>query len=318
MAEVLVEAFIASFPTPPDELILDVDATDDPVYGNQVGRFFHGYYDHYCFLPLYVFCGGQVLVAYLRPSKIDAAKHSRGILKLLVRRLRRQWPDVRIIVRADSGFCRWRMLRWCDRHAVGYVVGLAKNPAVERLGQERITEAREAFEQTRHKQRLFGEVLYGAETWDRRRRVIVKAEHLEQGANTRFVVTNLSGDPQSLYDDMYCQRGDMENRIKEQQLYLFSDRTSCHEFAANQFRVLLSAAAYTLIEHLRRVDLAGTQWACAQADTIRTKLFKVAARVTHSVRRIVLHLCSSYPYQTQFLQLVCRLLPSRNPALHFL
>jgi hypothetical protein len=317
MAEVLVETFIAGFKTPPEQLILDFDATDDPVHGNQVGRFFHGYYDHYCFLPLYVFCGDQLLAAYLRPSKIDAAKHSRAILKLLVQRLRQQWPNVKIVFRADSGFCRWRLLRWCDRHNVGYIVGLAKNSVLTTLGQEWVAEAEEAFERTQQKQRLFGEFLYGAKTWDRPRRVIVKAEHLQQGANTRFVVTNLAGDAQQLYDDTYCQRGEMENRIKEQQLYLFADRTSCHAFEANQFRLLLSSAAYVLIEHLRRVYLDGTEWRRARVDTIRIKLFKVAARVTHSVRRVVLHLCSSYPYQQQLLGIVSRLQPSLNPSLEF-
>jgi len=317
MAEVLVETFIASFKTPPEQLILDFDATDDPVHGNQVGRFFHGYYDHYCFLPLYVFCGDQLLAAYLRPSKIDAARHSRAILKLLVQRLRQQWPDVKIIFRADSGFCRWRLLRWCDRHNVGYIVGLAKNSVLKALGKDLITEAEEAFERTHQKQRLFGEFMYRAQSWDRPRRVIIKAEHLEQGANTRFIVTNVPGEPQRLYDDTYCQRGDMENRIKEQQLYLFADRTSCHAFEANQLRLLLSSAAYVLIEHLRRVYLDGTEWARAQVDTIRIKLFKVAARVTHSVRRVLLHLCSSYPYQHLFLQIISRLQPSLNPALDF-
>jgi len=317
MAEVLVEQFIASFKTPPDRLVLDFDATDALVHGHQVGRFFHGYYDHYCFLPLYVFCGEQLLVAYLRPAKIDAAKHSRAILKLLVQRFRQVWPDVPIVFRGDSGFCRWRLLRWCDRHQVGYIVGLARNPALVRLGQDLITQANVAFEQTQHKQRLFGDLLYGAQSWDRPRRVIIKAEHLDQGANTRFLVTNLSGDPQRLYDGLYCQRGDMENRIKEQQLYLFADRTSCHAFLANQFRVLLSAAAYVMIDHLRRVHLSGTDLARAQVETLRVKLFKVAARVTQSARRVVFHLCSSYPYQALFLQVVGRLQPARNPAFAF-
>jgi len=317
MAEVLVDSFIASFGLPPEELVLDFDATDDRIHGNQVGRFFHGYYDQYCFLPLYVFCGDQLLVAYLRPSKIDGAKHSRAILKLLVQRFRQYWPDVKIIFRGDSGFCRWRLLRWCDRHDVGYIVGLAKNSTLKALGKDLITQAEDAFEQTQQKQRLFGELVYGAQTWDRCRRVIIKAEHLDQGANTRFIVTNLTGDPQGLYDDTYCQRGDMENRIKEQQLHLFADRTSCHEFAPNQFRVLLSATAYVLIEHLRRVYLDGTEWRHAQVDTIRVKLFKVAARVRHSVRRVVFHLCSSYPYQRLFTEIVSRLESTSNPALHF-
>jgi hypothetical protein len=293
--------------TPPEELILDFDATDDPIHGDQVGRFFHAYYDHYCFLPLYVFCGDQLLVSYLRPSKIDAAKHSRAILKLLVRRFRQVWPQVRIIFRADSGFCRWRLMRWCDRHNVGYIVGLAQNAVLRRKAQRWTTKAQARFEKTGQKQRRFGRFRYKAQTWDRRRRVIVKAEHNSQGPNTRFVVTNLTGPSQELYDELYCQRGEMENRIKEQQLYLYADRTSCHAFLANQFRLLLSSAAYVLVETLRRIGLAETQWARAQVHTIRLKLFKVAARVRVSVRRIVFHFSSSYPWQTLFRHVAARL-----------
>lgn len=317
MAEVFVEQFIASHKTPPKELILDFDATDDPVHGNQVSRFFHGYYDHYCFLPLYVFCGEQLLVSYLRPSKIDAAKHSRAILKLLVTRFRQVWPEVKIIFRGDSGFCRWRLMRWCDRRQVGYILGLAKNSVLLKQAQEWIEQAQKQYQQTGQKQRVFAELTYAAGTWDCPRRVIVKAEHLSQGANTRFVVTNLPGDPQELYDDLYCQRGDMENRIKEQQLYLFADRTSCHDFLANQFRLLLSSAAYVLMETLRRVGLADTELAHAQVSTIRLKLLKIGARVRCSVRRIVLHLASGYPFQNLFLQIVERLRRCRPPSMVF-
>jgi hypothetical protein len=307
MAEVFVEQFIASHKTPPHELILDFDATDDPVHGNQVGRFFHGYYDHYCFLPLYVFCGEQLLVSYLRPSKIDAAKHSRAILKLLVTRFRQVWPKVNIIFRGDSGFCRWRLMRWCDRHQVGYILGLAKNSVLTDIAQPWMNQAQKQFQKNSQKQRVFGEFTYAAGTWDRPRRVIVKAEHLSQGANTRFIVTNLPGDPQALYDELYCQRGEMENRIKEQQLYLFADRTSCHDFVANQFRLLLSSAAYVLMETLRRVGLAETELSHAQVSTIRLKLLKLGARICCSVRRIVLHFASGYPYQNLFLRIVDRL-----------
>ena len=280
---------------------------EDPVHGNQEKRFFHGYYDRYCFLPLYVFCGSQLLVAYLRPSNIDAAHHSRAILKLLVQRFRQVWPGVRIIFRGDSGFCRWRLMRWCDRHEVNYIIGLARNAVLERLAQPWRDSSRTRFEQSGQKQRIFGELTYAAETWDRPRRVIVKAEHLPQGENTRFVVTNLAGDPQELYDKLYCQRGAMENRIKEQQLGLFADRTSCHDFVANQFRVLLSAAAYVLMETIRRVGLAQTELAHAQVGTIRRKLLKIGARVVCSVRRIVLHLAGGYPYRAIFAEVLCRL-----------
>jgi hypothetical protein len=304
IAEVFVETFIRSQTTVPEELILDFDPTNDPVHGNQEMRFFHGYYDQYCFLPLYVFCGSQLLVAYLRPANIDGAQHSRAILKLLVQRFRQQWPTVRIIFRGDSGFARWKLMRWCDKHDVGYIIGLARNAVLERLARPWTEVSTAQFTQTNEKQRLFGEFAYGAQTWDRERRVLVKAEHLDQGPNTRFVVTNLAGEPQGLYDEVYCQRGDAENRIKEQQLGLFADRTSCHDFVANQFRVLLSAAAYLLVDSLRRQALADTELAQAQVDTIRLKLLKIGARVVCSVRRVVIHLAESYPLKDLFLRIV--------------
>lgn len=310
MSGVLVETFIRSFDQPPEELVLDFDATDDPVHGNQVGRFFHGYYDGYCFLPLYVFAGDRLLAAYLRPSNIDPSKHTRAILKLLVERLRTAWPAVKIIIRGDSGFCRWRLMRWCDRHHVGYILGLARNQVLEKMAEPFMLAAEAAFDQTHEKQRHFHEITYAAGTWDKQRRVIVKAERLLEGPNVRFIVTNLDGEPQHLYDDVYCQRGEMENRIKEQQFGLFADRTSCHDFLANQFRVLLSAAAYVLIEHLRRTTLAGTELQEAQVSTIRLKLLKIGARLMSSVRRIVLHLAGGYPLAELFRQIAARLVPA--------
>jgi len=307
MAEVLVEQVIALHHKPPEQIVLDFDATDDPVPGQQEGRFFPGYYDHYCFLPLYVFCGEQLLVAYLRPSKIDASWHSRGLLKLLVRRFRQVWPQVKIIFRADRGFCRWKLQRWCDRHDIGYIVGLAKNEVLQCLAEPYLQQAKQQFEQTGQKQRIFAETPYAAATWDRQRRVLIKAEHNSQGANPRFVVTNLGGDAQELYDDLYCQRGDMENRIKEQQLDLFADGTSCHAFLANQFRLLLSSAAYVLLESLRRLGLQGTELAKAQAGTIRLKLLKIGARISCSVRRVVLHLAGGYPLKELFARILSRL-----------
>ena len=231
--EWLLERFVQSFMHTPKELILDFDATDDPVHGKQEGRFFHGYYDSYCFLPLYVFSGSHLLVGYLRPSNIDPAKHAWAILSLLVKRLRQAWPEVRIIIRADSGFCRWKLLRWCDCHKVGYIIGLAKNQRINRSALPLMKEAKDSFDETDEKQRLFTWVEYGAKTWDRERRVIVKAEHTSMGPNPRYVVTNLEGDAQELYEKVYCARGDMENRIKEQQLGLFSDRTSCSRWWPN-------------------------------------------------------------------------------------
>jgi Transposase DDE domain group 1 len=297
IAGVVVDQFIARHDSPPEALILDFDATDDPIHGHQEHRFFHGYYDHHCYLPLYVFCGDELLVAYLRPSNIDAAKHSRAILKLLVQRLRAAWPQVRITIRADSGFCRWRLMRWCDARGIGYVLGLARNRALERLAVDWTERARRRFEQTGQPQRLFGSFSYAAGSWDRSRRVIVKAEHTAQGPNPRFVVANVPGDPREVYEAVYCQRGEAENRIKEQQLDLFADRTSCHRFAANQFRLLLSSAAYLLVQALRRTALAGTELAEAQVGTIRLRLLKVAARVAVSVRRVAFHLASGYPHR---------------------
>jgi hypothetical protein len=305
--ELFVEKFIESFKRPPKELILDFDATDDPVHGKQEGRFFHGFYDGYCFLPLYVFCGSQLLVAYLRPSNIDGAKHAWAILSLLVKRLRRAWPEVKMIMRADSGFCRWRMLRWCEDHKVGYIIGIARNARLNAMASDLMDHAREQYERTGEKQRVFGWIEYAAYTWDRARRVIVKAEHNQGGSNPRYVVTNLPGDPQQLYDQVYCARGDMENRIKEQQLDLFAGRTSCSKWWPNQFRLLLSSLAYVLVESLRRLALKGTELARAQCGTIRLKLLKIGAIVVRNTRRIRFHLSSACPYQQMFFLVAHRL-----------
>lgn len=298
--EEFLNQFIASFQAPPEELILDFDATDDPVHGAQEGRFFHGYYDRYCFLPLYVFCGEQLLVAYLRPSKIDAAKHAGAILKFLVRRLRAVWPEVKMVFRADSGFCRRRMLSWCERNGVGYLVGLAKNSRLLKQAESWRQQAQRQFAATLEKQRVFSEIQYAAGTWKQPRRVIVKAEHGAKGENPRFLVTNLSDHPKALYEEIYCARGDMENRIKEQQLGLFADRTSCHAWWANQFRLLLTSLAYVLLESLRRVGLAGTELARAQCATLRVKLLKIGGVILRNTRRIRFLLPDAYPWQDLF------------------
>ncbi len=303
----MVECFIASFERPPEELVLDFDATDDAVHGRQEGRFFHGYYDHYCFLPLYVFCGDQLLVSYLRPSNIDGAKHAWAVLKLLVDRLRRAWPEVRIILRADSGFCRHRMLGWCERNDVGYIVGLAKNARLNEQASMWMAWAEAAYRHGGEKQRLFAELRYAAASWRKQRRVIARLEHGPKGANPRYVVTNLEGDGQRLYEDLYCQRGEMENRIKEQ-LALFADRTSCHEWWANQFRLLLSSLAYTLLEAIRRLALWGTHMARAQAGTIRLKLLKIGAVVIRNTRRVSIHLSTACPDKRLFQLAAARLM----------
>ena len=303
----LVEQFIASFAQPPRELVLDFDATDDPVHGHQPGRFFHGYYDRYCFLPLYVFCGQQLLVAYLRRSDIDASKHAWAILSLLVKRLRQAWPSVRIVVRGDSGFCRHRMLDWCDRNDVGYVVGLARNAVLEREVEVACEVARKSFRATGTKSRVFAEFDYAARTWRRTRWVIARIEHGPKGRNPRFIVTNLDRDAKELYERVYCARGDMENRIKEQQLALFADRTSSTKWWTNQFRVLLAALAYTVLETMRRTALRGTDLARAQCQTLRLRLLKIGAVVTRNTRTVQVRLSSAYPDQAVFRLLVQRL-----------
>ena len=304
---VMVDQFIASFKRTPKRLVLDFDATDDRVHGNQEGRFFHGYYDHYCFLPLYVFCRDQLLVSYLRPSKIDGAKHAWAILSLLVKRFRQVWPKVKIIFRGDSGFCRHKMLSWCERHRVDYIVGIAKNNRLNTCLEPVMRQAEVRHEQTGNKIRWFTEFQYGARTWGKARRIIGKAEVTYQGRNPRYIVTSLTGDPRKLYDHLYCTRGDMENRIKEQQLDLFADRTSCHHWWANQFRLLLSSLAYILIESIRRLTLTGTELATACANTIRLKLFKIGAVMIRNTRRIRFLLSSSYPYQDLFRKVAARL-----------
>ena len=295
----LVEQFIASHAKAPAVLILDFDATDTPVHGNQENRFFHGYYDCHCFLPLYVFCGDQLLVAYLRPSNIDAAKHAAAILKLLVTRLRQAWPRTKIVFRADSGFCRDRLLSWCDRHEVKYVVGIARNERLLALAAPLLRRAEKQFRKTQQKQRLFTAFDYAAGTWRQVRWVIAKAEHTDKGSNPRFILTNIVGDSQKIYDRRYCQRGEMENRVKEQMM-LFADRVSAHRWWPNQWRLLLSALAYTLMEALRRLALHGTALAQATCATIRAKLIKIGAVVVTKLTVIRLHLSSHHPLQELF------------------
>src|SRR6516162_10846188 len=300
MHRVLLEQFVGSFEKAPSELVLDFDCTDDRVHGRQVGAAFHGYYYDYCFLPLYVFCGEQLLVSYLRPSNIDPAKHAWAILAKLVRALRERWPEVKIILRADSGFCRWKMLRWCESHQVDYIVGLAKNERLKALSAKLEQRAERKYRKSGEKVRLFKRFKYRAGSWDKKRCIIAKAEHTAQGANPRFVVTSLAGNAQQIYDQIYCARGEMENRIKEQQLGLFSDRTSCHYWWPNQFRLLLSSCAYVLVEALRRLGLKSTELARAQVGTIRLKLLKIGAVITRNTRRVRIWFSSAFPLKDLF------------------
>lgn len=304
--KILVEQFIDSFSKPPKELILDFDATDDPVHGNQEGKFYHGYYQKDCFLPLHVFCGSQLLISYLRRSSEDQAKHSWAILSLLVKRFRLQWPNCKIVFRADSGFCRHKIFNWCEKNDVDYVVGIGGNQCLKKLLKKTMEESERLYNQTNEKQRLFNSFSYKAKSWKNERTVIGKAEHTDKGANPRFVVSTLKEDPKNIYDVHYCARGDMENRIKEQ-LLLFSDRTSCHKWWPNQLRLLFSALAYVLIERLRTIVLQGTVFAKQQVDTIRLKLFKIGGIILKNTRRITLKLSEYYPIKDTFFLIVRRL-----------
>lgn len=302
--KIIVDQFIVSNKGEPKELVLDFDATDDLVHGNQIGKFFHGYYGNYCFLPLYVFCGNQLLVAYLRPSNKDGAKHAWAILSLLVKQFRAVWPNVKITFRGDSGFCKHQMFDWCERKNVGYITGTAGNVRLLKLLAPAMQNAKTVFNKTKEKQRLFIEFSYRADSWTKERRIIGKAEHTEGGANPRFIITNLIGNPQDLYDNMYCVRGNMENRIKEQQLGLFADRTSCHQWWPNQFRLLLSSLAYIMVDYLRKYALRGTELENAQVGTIRLKLFKIGAAIIKNTRRIKFLFSSHYPFQSIFVHTV--------------
>ena len=304
---VLFEQFASSHAVPPKRLVLDFDATDTPLHGEQEDRFFHGYYGHYCYLPLYVFCGRHLLVSYLRPSGIDGARHAWAVLSMLVKALRGRWPGVEIVLRGDSGFCRWRMLRWCERNGVGYIVGIAKNNVLMESAAGLVSEAEKRHAGTGAGQKLFGSFMYAAGTWDRERRVIVKAEHNPKGPNTRFVVTNLPQSGGHLYTKVYCARGDMENRIKNQQLDLFADRASSGRFWSNQFRQLLSGLAHTLFEALRRLALTGTRLATASPNTIRLTLLRVGAVVLANTRRVRLLMSSAHPHRELFRMVALRL-----------
>jgi hypothetical protein len=306
---VLIEQFIASRSTPPAELVVDIDASDVPLHGRQELAEFHAYYDQHCYLPLYVFCGQAMLACVLRRSRIDGAKNAAAVIKLLVARLRQAWPDVKIVVRGDSGFCRQRLLRYCERAGVGYIVGCARNARLEARAAYAELMLRDEYQRTGVKQRLIGEFDYAADSWNRERRVITRLEYGAQGTNPRFVVTNLDGDATALYEQVYCARGEAENRIKEAQLDLFGTRASCHRFAANQLRILLAALAYTLIERLRAIALKSTELERATAATIRVRLLKIGAAVVRNTRRVRILLASHHPLRALFVHAAQALAP---------
>jgi hypothetical protein len=311
MDDLLVDLFLEAHDTAPADIILDVDATDDPLHGNQEGRFFHGYYRSYCYLPLYIFCDEHLLCARLRTANQDGAVGTVDELARIVERIRLNWPRTRIIVRGDSGFCREDLMVWCEAHGVEYVLGVPKNSRLKAIIAEEMAQARSQYEATEQAARVFRDFRYQTRTsWSCERRVIGKAEHLTKGENPRFVVTTLSTEEWgacSLYEDLYCARGDMENRIKEQQLALFADRTSTHEMRSNQLRLYFSSFAYVLMQTLRRLGLEGTSMARAQCDTIRLKLFKIGAHIQLSVRRVRIAFSDSYPYADLFRQIMQRL-----------
>jgi hypothetical protein len=307
----LVETYLDAHPETPDRIVLDLDATDDPIYGGQEGRFFHGYYGCYCYLPLYVFCGDDLLCARLRESNLDASYGSVEELERIVGQIRQRWPGVSIVIRGDSGFAREELMAWCGDHEVGYVLGLARNDRLLKEIEAELKEAEVLYQESGQASRVYKDFRYRTLTsWSRPRRVVGKAEHLSKGSNPRFVVTSLSEevyDARTLYEKEYCGRGDMENRIKEQQLYLFSDRTSTETMRANQLRLWFSSVAYVLLNALRRVGLKGTSWARAQCQTIRLKLLKIGAQVHVSVRRIWVSMAAGYPYEDLFAQVYTNL-----------
>jgi len=300
----LLDLFVRSHPKAPKRLVLDLDATDDPIHGQQEGRFFHGYYNNYCYLPLYIFAGDELLCARLRRSNIDASAGTVEELERIVEHLRGAWPSVRIVIRADSGFAREEIMTWCEMNNVDYVLGLAKNGRLIRAIRREMKRARRQYETTGKTARVFRDFRYSTlDSWRKKRRVIGKAEHMPHGANPRFIVTSIGKnetDAKELYEDEYCARGEMENRIKEQQLQLFADRTSSHTMRANQIRLWFSSVAYVLMQALRRLGLRGTAMAQAQCGTIRLKLLKIGARVTVTVRKIWVSLAGGYPYEGIF------------------
>jgi hypothetical protein len=300
----LVDVFLEAHDSAPECIVLDLDVTDLALHGHQEGRFFHGYYDSYCYLPLYIFCGEHLLCARLRTADQDASAGSPAEVERIVKQIRSRWPAVQIILRADSGFCREELMGWCEEHGVQYVFGFARNERLRRLIEAEMEEAQRQHQASEKPARVFAEFLYETTTgsWSRARRVIAKAEYLDKGENPRYVVTNLNGESwpaQVLYEKLYCARGEMENRIKEQ-FSLFASRVSAETLRANQVRLYFSALAYLLVHGLRRLALQGTELARAQVSTIRLQLFKIGAQIRVTVRKVWISLASSFPRQNIF------------------
>jgi len=311
----LVEMFLEAYAEPPEQIVMDMDTTDVAIHGSQEGRFFHGYYDHYGYLPLYIFCGEQVLGVRLRQANSDASAGSLQEIRRIVEQIRERWPEVKITLRGDSGFCRDELMDWCEQNQVQFVFGMARNPRLRRSIESALAEAQAEYERTGTPARLFAEFPYEtlSGSWSQQRRVVAKAEHLDGKENPRYVVTSLRAEvwpAQKLYEELYCARGDRENRIQEQ-FWLFADRVSAETMRANQLRMYLSVMAYVLVGGLRRLGLKGTELATAQVSTIRTRLLKIGALVRVSVRRVLLSLAAGYPWVNLFAQIHRQLRPPR-------
>jgi hypothetical protein len=302
--ELLVKVFVESHGNAPAEIVLDVDTTDLPLHGKQEGRFFHGYYDNYCYLPLYIFSRDHLLCSRLREANHDAAFGCLAEIKKIVEQIRMSWPEVKIVLRGDSGFCRNELMNWCEAQGVDFVFGLARNQRLRKIIGAEMHEATESWNRTGKPARVFTEFEYRTKKtkkggWDRERRVVAKAEHIDGKENPRFVVTSLTDESRKLYEEIYCARGDMENRIKEQ-FSLFADRVSAETMRANQMRLYLSTMAYVLVSGLRRLGLKGTELAEAQVSTIRTRLLKIGAQIRVTVRKVWVSMASSYPWQNLY------------------
>ena len=309
--QLLGDVFLEAHAVTPEQIVLDIDTTDMALHGKQEGRFYHGHYGHYCYLPLYIFCGDHVLCARLRPSSIGPAVGSKKEIERVVQQIRLRWPEVRIVVRGDSGFCVDEIMTWCEQNRVDYVLGMARNKRLEGLIASALAEAKEQFESTQRAARVFAEFEHEtlSGSWSKKRRVVAKAEHIDGKSNPRFIVTSLTPEnweKQKLYEDLYCARGDMENRIKEQ-FVLFADRVSASTMRANQLRIYLSVIAYSLMSGLRRLGLQATTLATAQVGTIRLRLLKIGALIRVTVRKVWVRMASSYPYQALFSQILQQL-----------